>query len=297
MKTTILLSFLSLGLSSCLLLDNSSSQETSEAPIAQQVLEQSEILRQSAENYREVAVLDHHKMAAEEGVYTPPAILHLYSDPEINTPLIKINPRTGLDLPLKVLIYSEPDTNEVFVAETSGAFLCLRHDVPFEAANDHNAALESLLDSTGLEPRETDLDSVGLNFGIVELQSDYNFDTTVAQLKAIVNAQSDTRWFGEVDYRADALALGDSIQPCTLLLFGGPAPGGKAMMTTPRIGLDAFCQKLLVYEAEDGHVHVIYNDIPAFAQLYYGLQTKPQELIRQRLEATFTSAITRNTEE
>jgi uncharacterized protein (DUF302 family) len=64
------------------------------------------------------------------------------------------------------------------------------------------------------------------------------------------------------------------------------------MFTSPKIGLDAFCQKLLVFENEEGDIFIAYNSIEAFAQLYYNATTKPQKLINQRLKLTFTKAIT-----
>ena len=74
-------------------------------------------------------------------------------------------------------------------------------------------------------------------------------------------------------------------------LGGGPGPGGKAMAQFPRLGLDAFCQKLLVYQDEDGSVKVLFNDIVALAELHYGKSNPPQKIINQRLKATFTKAI------
>ena len=65
------------------------------------------------------------------------------------------------------------------------------------------------------------------------------------------------------------------------------------MMTTPKIGLDAFCQKLLVYENGNGEVWVSYNDIVAFAELYYKASTKPQQMINKRLKVTFTKAVSK----
>ena len=58
-----------------------------------------------------------------------------------------------------------------------------------------------------------------------------------------------------------------------------------------------FCQKLLVYENESGEVWIAYNDIVAFANLYYQTSTKPQQMINQRLKMTFSKAITLQVEE
>ena len=63
------------------------------------------------------------------------------------------------------------------------------------------------------------------------------------------------------------------------------------MMTTPRIGLDAFCQKLLVYENETNEIWIAYNDIVKMSELYYRSSTVPQKMINQRLKETFSKAI------
>lgn len=76
-----------------------------------------------------------------------------------------------------------------------------------------------------------------------------------------------------------------------MLLFGAPAPGGMAMVDSPKLGLDAFCQKLLIYENKSGDIMVSFNDITDFANLYYGRSTKPQQSINNRLLKTFKNAI------
>ena len=57
-------------------------------------------------------------MAKEEDVYTPPSIATIFSDPVVNTPLIKENPLIGIDLPFKILCFSEADTTKVSMAYT-----------------------------------------------------------------------------------------------------------------------------------------------------------------------------------
>lgn len=137
----------------------------------------------------------------------------------------------------------------------------------------------------------TNVSTVDEGFGIVHTKSDFDYTTTVQNLREIVMSQGDTKWFGDVDYQKDAAVLDVSLRPTILLLFGGPAPGGKAMMTSPKIGLDAFCQELLVYEKANGEVWIAYNDIVAFAELYYQKSTKPQQIINQRLKMTFSKAV------
>ncbi len=237
--------------------------------------------------------LDHHRMAQETGTYTPPAIATLFSNPAINTSILnQSRALVGLDLPFKVLTYSEKDTAHVSIAYTRSDFIAKRHGLTSELLDEYRIELGKVLER--IDPHlisPTSLDSVVLNYGIVQLKSDFDFDETIQRLTKIVMAQSDTRWFGEIDFQKDAAEFGVQLKPNKLLLFGGPAPGAKAMMTTPKIGLDAFCQKLLVFENDEGEVVVAYNDIVAFSSLYYGYSTKPQQLINKRLKATFLKAI------
>lgn len=266
-------------------------KEVKEQSISELVSELNTKLVQNL-NEKYVINLDHHKMANEEGVYTPPSIATIFSNPQINTELIKQNSLIGLDLPFKTLCYTEADTSQVFITYTSGSFIAKRHGFSDEALSEYNQRLSTLLQNLGnVSIPELELDKVDSAYGIVMIKSSYEFNQTVEKLKHIVEAQSDTRWFGEIDYQKDAKDLNVEIQPAKLLLFGGPAPGGKAMMTTPRIGLDAFCQKLLIYQNETGEVWVAFNDIVAFSELYYDYSTKPQQMINNRLIETFTIAV------
>lgn len=239
-----------------------------------------------------ISILDHHRMAEEAGVYTPPALVTIFSDKKVNSELIQINQLIGLDLPYKVLTYSEPDTSGLSVAYTSAEFITKRYALDPNQTKAFGAGIEEVLKALPKEAiSETKLDSVSEGFGIILIQSDFDFERSVQNIRDIVSAQSDTKWFGDINYQKEASDIGIEIRPTTILLFGGPAPGGKAMMTSPKIGLDAFCQKLLVYENEQGEVWVAFNDIVAFAQLYYQSSTKPQQMINSRLKQTFTKAL------
>jgi uncharacterized protein (DUF302 family) len=246
----------------------------------------------ATKSLKKIATLDHHRMAEEAGVYTPPAIAVIVSDHSINSKLIVENQLIGLDLPFKFLSYSEPDTTKVSVAYTSSEFIQKRHNINDELLADYSNKLNEILKNIPQEIISTsNIDDVNKGFGLVKIKSDYDFETTVKNIKAIVMSQGDTKWFANIDYQKDAIENNITVRPTTLLLFGGPAPGGKAMSTSPKIGLDAFCQKLLVFENDKNEIWIAYNDIVAFANLYYKTSTKPQQIINQRLKMTFTKAV------
>lgn len=291
MKNIVIIGLVLWGLSSCQSSTKKAGQKEHFPSIEQRVTNLSdEINNKLDETF--VVNLDHHKMAKEEGVYTPPSIATIFSDPLVNTPLIKENPLIGIDLPFKILCFSEADTTNVSMAFTSADFISKRHGIELSMLESFDKKLSNIVSSIDASLiSKTNTDSISLGYGIIKIQSDYDFNNTIENLKTIVNAQNDTRWFGEIDFQKDASALNQEVNLSTLLLFGGPAPGGKAMMTTPKIGLDAFCQKLLVYENDEGEIWVAFNDIVAFSELYYNKSTKPQNLINQRLTKTFTTAV------
>lgn len=263
--------------------------------IRSKVDKQSDLLKSSISEFDFIFSIDHSRLAEDAGVYTPPSIVSFFSNTQVISELIRINPLIGLDLPYKILCYSEPDTTKASISYTTAAFIQQRHGILEEDLKGYKKDMEKVICVfPESQVKKIPLDKVDLHYGITILDSDFDFETTIGNLKNIVEAQSDTKWFGAIDFQKDAQALDIEIGKSTLLLFGGPGPGGQAMYTSPRLGLDAFCQKLLVFENEQKKVVVAYNDIPAFGELYYKKSTKPQQIINQRLKTVFVKALSIN---
>ncbi|PYG32540.1 uncharacterized protein (DUF302 family) [Pelagimonas varians] len=245
----------------------------------------------SAASLAEILQIDHARLAAAEGVEMPPARVQLFSDPALNAAILRENIRAGLDLPFRVLSFEEKGTPTV--SYTSSAFLAQRHNLSASAPlADFDARLHDVFSQVKeVSAQKVATDDIVPDFAILEIRSNYGVEETVSRLKKVVTAQSDTIWFGEIDFQAEAEDYDVSLVPAQLLLFGGPAPGGVAMAAFPAIGLDAFCQKLLVYQGRDGKAVVIYNDIAALAQLHYGQSIEPHDLLNKRLTATFAEAV------
>jgi len=238
-----------------------------------------------------VAVIDHSRLAMKEGVPMPPSTLTIYSDPQVNSDLMKLNPRVGVDLPMKVLVFEEK--GEPTVSYPSSDFLAKRHGLSDAAAL---AVYESAMVAgvKGIDEEMlsvVDGEGVTKDYGLAEIVAEFGHGESIQRLKDVVMKQGDTVWFGEIDLRAQAAAKGVELKPATLLLFGGPKPGGVAMAEFPQLGLDAFCQKVLVYEDEDGAVKVIFNNIAAMAQLHYGSSADAHAGIDGRLIKTFEAAV------
>lgn len=251
------------------------------------------VIVDSAGRSKPVVVIDHRRLADDAGVSMPPSIVTILSDPAVNTPLIKREPRLGIDLPFKLLAFEETQNRGVKVAYVTPDFIIKRHGLSeVKGISEYEREQERLLENIPRTLRSpTNAESIVEGQGLVEWESDYGFAATFERLKTAVLSQGDTVWFGEVDFQEDAAKSGEQIPSAILLLFGGPAAGGKAMAEYPKLGLDAFCQKLLVIQDSDGVVKVVFNDIVALAQFHYGSSNKPQQVINGRLKQTFSSAI------
>lgn len=92
--------------------------------------------------------------------------------------------------------------------------------------------------------------------GIVSFKSPYAFDDTVQRLLAAL-ANHGVKVFATIDQQAEALAVGLSMPPTTLILFGNPMAGTPLMLANPQSGVD-LPLKALVVESQ-GSVDVIIN--------------------------------------
>ncbi|MBE1297353.1 MAG: DUF302 domain-containing protein [Rhodobacteraceae bacterium] len=236
----------------------------------------------------EIASIDHSRLAMAEGAEMPASRVLIYSDRGINSAILSENVRAGLDLPFRVLSYD--DGGEAQVSFTDAEFLKVRHGLEDETALAAFADLQTrVFDELPAQPAP--VADLSLNYGIIELRSDLNVTDAVKSLTETVRSQSDTVWFGEVNFAAEAAEINVAIDEAVLLLFGGPAPGGVAMAGFPAIGLDAFCQKLLVISDGSGGSVVLFNDIAALAELHYGDSAKPHHMLNERLTETFRNAL------
>jgi uncharacterized protein (DUF302 family) len=76
-----------------------------------------------------------------------------------------------------------------------------------------------------------------------------------------------------------------------LILFGGPAPGAKAMSEAPTLGLDAFCQKFLLWQDNLGKTHLSFNDLLSLADRQGVNKSIALRVINYRLKSVFEEAL------
>lgn len=92
---------------------------------------------------------------------------------------------------------------------------------------------------------------------VVQLDSKYDFATTVAKLKAAIEEKKMTI-FAVIDHQAAAEKAGLKMQKAQLIIFGAPAAGTPLMVKDPAFALQ-LPLKVLVSE-ENGQVKVYFND-------------------------------------
>lgn len=241
-----------------------------------------------AEQIQPLFDIDHSRMAEKSGEVLDASRVAFYTSPKLNSQLLQGEIRVGLDLPYRVQAYYQ--NGELKVRYTDVQYLKIRHGLEDSTvlARVDGEINKLVVGLPNVAP--VSQDSLQKDYGIVELVSEYAFAETVDRLKAAILAEGDTVWFQDIDYQQQALDFDIELPRTMLLVFGAPAPGAKAMRDYPSIGLDAFGQKVLVYE-QGAKVNVIFNDIPAFSELHYADNAIVHKVIKFRLNSTLSSAI------
>jgi uncharacterized protein (DUF302 family) len=93
--------------------------------------------------------------------------------------------------------------------------------------------------------------------GVASLDSPFPFPVTVQRLLAAFSGHG-IKVFATWDQQAEAHAVGLSMPPTTLIVFGNPASGTPLMLAQPQSALD-LPLKVLVVEAPTGQVSVCFN--------------------------------------
>lgn len=249
------------------------------------------------EHFEVITDIDHARLATEAGSPMPPAHVLIVSDPSLDAAILALDVRIGVDLPLRVLAYAdprevaEPDWHAV---ATDLDLIADRHEITID--DDLRArwrdTVSTLLGSvapehvTSLPAPPPDADP-----GIVTLDSPHDFAETRRRLLDVITEQSDTIVFAEMDLAERSRGHGVDLPPTTLILFGAPAPGGLCMADAPILGLDGFCQKLLVWQDGDGAVHATFNDLVALAERQHATVSLPLRHVNRRIRSTLEGAL------
>ena len=118
--------------------------------------------------------------------------------------------------------------------------------------------------------------------GIVDLPSEQSVVETIARLESLLKAKG-MKVFARIDQAAEAKAVGLTMRPMVLLIFGDPKAGTPLMNRYPSLAMD-LPLKALVWESSEGRVFVSYNG-PEFLQQRHGLDAPPFGALGNLLQA------------
>src|SRR5262245_8502981 len=106
------------------------------------------------------------------------------------------------------------------------------------------------------------------NDGLVSLRSSHPMRETMERLLADLTRRNLTV-FARVDHAAGAQAVGMTLRPTELVVFGNPKGGTPLMQDQQSAGID-LPLKALVWEDADGRAWLTYDD-PAWIAARHGL--------------------------
>lgn len=99
-----------------------------------------------------------------------------------------------------------------------------------------------------------------------DFESPFAFEETVVALQKELNSRGITV-FATIDHQAAAKAVGENMQPATVLIVGNPKVGTALMQENPRFAIE-LPLKILIYK-EEKIVRIRYEKISAIAEKYH----------------------------
>jgi len=93
------------------------------------------------------ALIDHSGEAEKVGLTMRPTTLLIFGSPKAGTPLMLAAPRIAIDLPLKILVWEDPD-GKAWISYNSPEYVQARHGLP-QALVQHIAVIHSLAEQAG----------------------------------------------------------------------------------------------------------------------------------------------------
>lgn len=99
-----------------------------------------------------------------------------------------------------------------------------------------------------------------------DFESSLTFEETVVALQKELNSTG-INVFATIDHQAAAKAVGENMQPATVLIVGNPKVGTALMQENPRLAIE-LPLKILIYK-EEKIVRIRYEKISAIAEKYH----------------------------
>ena len=218
-----------------------------------------------------VTAVDHQANAANVGLELRPTRVTIFGNPNLGTPLMQVNPLAGLDLPQKMLTWTDAE-GQSNIAYNSAGYLSGRYGLESEQTTIDtidNALAGLASTAAGQTVTPTEVTAPSINEGIRIIQSANDFDTTYELLRSTIDSAGALTIVSEVDHSANAANVGLTLRPTRLIIFGNPNLGTPLMQSGQSIAID-LPQKMLVVQKENGISYVAFND-PEYLASRHGI--------------------------
>ncbi|CAH6814941.1 DUF302 domain-containing protein [Vibrio chagasii] len=243
--------------------------------------------------------IDHSRLANAAGEPLSPSRVVMFHDLPLEAELVAMNPLIALDMPMKLLSYQEAKAEEAHLIWNHSDYLQARYNVQFsqQQIERYNQVMSQALDGIDTSKFKSFSRNDMKDDAVIALTSELSFDDTVKQAIKVISGNDDVTVFNQIDYQSVANDQGIALNPTYLIMYGAPAPGGKAMMHAQTMGLDAFPQKLLVWEDDSGEVKVSFNDLALLAERQGVKQTFSLLMIQKRIYWSLEDAFEKSDEQ
>jgi len=94
------------------------------------------------------AVIDHQKNAQSVGMSLNESKLIIFGNPKVGTKLMQENIRVALDLPLKILVYKDNNSN-VKMAYRKGTWIAKEHTLNINKVENINKGMDNITNKAG----------------------------------------------------------------------------------------------------------------------------------------------------
>jgi uncharacterized protein (DUF302 family) len=115
--------------------------------------------------------------------------------------------------------------------------------------------------------------------GLESLESRYSVHETIERLEGLLRSKG-IKIFARLDQAAEAQAVGISMRPMELLIFGDPKGGSPLMTEYPSLAID-LPLKALAWESAEKKVYLSFNSAEYLAERHHlaGKPFKPVEAL------------------
>ncbi len=231
--------------------------------------------------------VDHSRLANREEEPLNPTSVIMFTNKILEKKMIEKNSLLALELPFKILVYTSNDETKVIWNNID--YISERYHLSFskDFINEYNKSFSVVTKGVPEENISSFTNKSLKDDGIITLNSPYDYKTTYKKSVEFIKENKDVIIFDTIDFQSKIKNAERNINKMTLIIFGAPKPGGKAMMKSQTLGLDAFPQKLLIWEDSNKRVYVSYNDLMEMATRQEVDRSFALRVIQYRLNKLF----------